>query len=63
VKFISYRVSLLDEDNFNGGLKPLIDCMKEMDIIYDDAPDFFSYEAEQVRVKSKSEQRTEIEFR
>lgn len=62
VKLNSYRVSLLDEDNFNGGLKPLIDCMKELKVIYDDSPKYFSYEAEQVKVSKKSDQKTEIIF-
>lgn len=38
IKIISVRSRLLDPDNFIGGLKPLIDAIKELKYISDDSP-------------------------
>ena len=60
LNIISYRKSFLDRDNFVGGLKTLIDAIKELRIIYDDSPMFLDLEAEQKIEKKRKNQRTEI---
>lgn len=58
VRIFSYRHRRLDKDNFNGGLKPLIDALRHNKLIYDDNPRYFEYEAEQ-RI-DREDLRTEI---
>jgi len=60
MNIISYRKSFLDRDNFVGGLKPLIDAIKELRLIYDDSEEFLNLEAEQRIEKKKKNNRTEI---
>lgn len=60
IKITSYRKSFLDKDNFIGGLKPLIDAIKELKLIYDDSEEFLNLEAEQRIEKKKKSNRTEI---
>ena len=60
MKITSYRKSFLDKDNFFGGLKELIDVIKELRLIYDDSPEYLNLEAEQKIEKKRKEQRTEI---
>jgi Holliday junction resolvase RusA-like endonuclease len=51
----------LDIDNFAGGCKALIDCIKQEQLIPDDDPASVSIEFRQEKCKQK-EQRTEIEI-
>jgi hypothetical protein len=60
MNIISYRKSFLDKDNFYGGLKPLVDAIKELRLIYDDSVEFLNLEAEQKIEKKRKNQRTEI---
>jgi len=60
LNIVSYRKSFLDKDNFIGGLKPLIDAIKELKLIYDDSPIFLNLQAEQKIEKKRNKQRTEI---
>jgi len=60
MNIISYRKSFLDKDNFYGGLKPLVDAIKELRLIYDDSEEFLNLEAEQRIEKKKKNNRTEI---
>jgi len=60
LNIISYRKSFLDRDNFIGGLKVLIDSIKELRLIYDDSPEYLGLEAEQKIEKKRKNQRTEI---
>lgn len=60
LNIVSYRKSFLDKDNFIGGLKPLIDAIKELKLIYDDSPEFLEDKYEQKIEKKRKNQRTEI---
>ena len=60
MNIVSYRKSFLDRDNFIGGLKVLIDSIKELRLIYDDSPEYLGLEAEQKIEKKRKNQRTEI---
>lgn len=53
---------LLDPDNLQGGVKPLVDCIKEVGLIWDDSPDWLELDVRQQQVARKDEQRTEIEI-
>lgn len=57
VEIRSFRSRLLDQDNFIGGLKPLLDSLVEMDLLLDDGPEYLSLKAEQ---ENSRDQRTEI---
>ena len=37
-RYVSSKGHLMDRDNFWGGLKPLVDCLKEQGIFIDDSP-------------------------
>ena len=60
LNIVSYRKSFLDKDNFIGGLKPLIDAIKELKLIYDDSPEFLDDDYKQKIEKKRKNQRTEI---
>ena len=47
VKIISYRKRKCDKDNFEGGLKLLIDALKYIGLIFDDSPKWLKLEAQQ----------------
>lgn len=51
--FQRYGKKTLDQDNLNGGLKPLIDALKEKRLIYDDSPKYFSYDVTQFPAKNR----------
>lgn len=51
VLIISNRNRILDEGNFVGGCKPLIDCLTELGWIEDDRPGLFSCTYKQEKVK------------
>ena len=56
-------VSLLDADNFAGGCKPLIDQLRYAKLIEDDDPETVEILFRQTKVKTKAEERTEVEIR
>lgn len=56
----SYRRRLLDEDNLCE--KFHVDCCRYAGILSSDAPDKTSIQVRQVKVKTKEEERTEIEI-
>jgi len=60
LNIVSYRKSFLDKDNFIGGLKPLIDAIKELKLIYDDSPEFLDDDYKQKIEKKRKNNRTEI---
>lgn len=61
VKIVSHRISLIrDDDNFYGGLKPLLDALTGRRIIYDDSRKYIELTLEQKRVKDKEDQKTDI---
>jgi len=54
----SFRRRLLDEDNL--AVKWHVDALRYAGILYQDSPDRVSIKANQIKVKSKEEERTEI---
>lgn len=48
IKITSYRKIKLDEDNLIGGAKPLIDALKDVNLIKDDSPDYVKIEYYQI---------------
>ena len=59
-RITSFRRRLLDEDNLVG--KWFTDCCRYAGYIRQDTPDAISYEIRQIKVKTKQEERTEIEI-
>jgi len=58
VTVISIRKKLMDPDNFIGGLKPLLDALKENKLIVDDSPEWIDLEGfQEIDIKNP---RTEI---
>jgi len=58
ITVISCRKQLCDPDNFIGGLKPLIDALKNNKLIVDDSPEWIELEAfQEIDIKNP---RTEI---
>ena len=57
-----YSCRPLDIDNFAGGCKPIIDELRYAKLIAEDNPETIDVEFKQVKVKTKPEQRTEIEI-
>jgi len=57
VTIISYRKRLLDEDNFIGGAKALIDALEEIELIFLDNPIYLKSKYKQVK---SSREETEI---
>jgi Holliday junction resolvase RusA-like endonuclease len=60
VRITSYVVRPLDCDNFTGGCKHLIDCLKERGLIEDDSPRHIKLETDQIQVAHYHEERIEI---
>jgi Holliday junction resolvase RusA-like endonuclease len=58
IRIAGFRRRLLDPDNFCP--KYFIDCLRYAKIIQDDSPEFITLETSQVKVKTKSEERTTI---
>lgn len=62
-RIVQRRKRLLDEDNFIGGLKPLIDGIKNNKYIVDDRPEFFTLEPKPIQEKAgKARELTIIEL-
>ena len=59
VRICSYRTRLLDADNLTG--KCFVDCLRYGGIIPDDTAAIMDYSISQQKVKTKKEERTEIE--
>lgn len=62
VRFIGYRVRLLDPDNFAGGCKDILDGLRHAGLIPGDEPDKIIFVTEQCKVAHRNEERTEIEL-
>ena len=60
VRIVSYRKQKMDADNFFGGLKPLIDALVSVRLIWDDSPDLLELKAE-IQLDMDN-QRTHIEL-
>lgn len=61
VVITSYRKRRLDQDNFIGGAKPLVDALTKNKLIFDDSPDWVDVEYRQ-EIDGKNT-RTEIEIK
>ena len=61
VEIISYRLSLLDQDNLGGGMKLLWDAMVQGKYLYDDSEEYLETgKPTQVRVGKRKDQKTEV---
>lgn len=60
VKIVSYRKRICDEDNFVGGLKPLIDALILNFLLIDDSYKFLALEPKPSQVRELKNQRTEV---
>lgn len=60
LRVTSFRCRLLDPDNLCP--KYFIDCCRYAGLIPDDSPEFITLQVTQEKVKTKSEERTEIEI-
>jgi Holliday junction resolvase RusA-like endonuclease len=62
IRITRYSCRPLDCDNYAGGCKPVIDQLRYAKLIRDDSPEDIEVEFKQVKVKTKTEERTEIEI-
>ncbi len=62
VSIVSFRQRLLDIDNLYGGVKYFVDSLRYAGLIYNDDPESITLHVSQVKVKTKQEERTEIEI-
>ncbi len=62
VRIVSFRQRLLDIDNLYGGVKYFVDSLRYAGLIYNDDPESITLHVSQVKVKTKQEERTEIEI-
>jgi hypothetical protein len=62
VRFVGYRVRPCDPDGFPRSCKDLLDGLHHAGIIHGDEPWNIILQTEQVKVRSTSEERTEIEI-
>jgi hypothetical protein len=46
---ISYRRRVLDKDNLYGGVKPIVDAIRDLDLIVDDSPQWLDLTVDQER--------------
>lgn len=62
VRIKSFRTRLLDKDNLYGGVKPVCDGLRYSGIIEDDNSNTIDLVVSQHKVKTRKEERTEIEI-
>jgi Holliday junction resolvase RusA-like endonuclease len=62
IRITRYSCRPLDCDNYAGGCKPIIDQLRYAKLIRDDSPEDIEVEFKQVKVKTKTQERTEIEI-
>jgi Holliday junction resolvase RusA-like endonuclease len=62
IRITRYSCRPLDCDNYAGGCKPIIDQLRYAKLIKDDSPEDIEVEFKQVKVKTKTQERTEIEI-
>lgn len=58
----SFTVRPTDEDNFEGGCKALIDCLKSLRLIDDDDPKSLKLKVIQKKVEHRSQERTQVKI-
>ena len=62
IRITRYSCRPLDCDNFAGGCKPALDQLRYAKLIRDDSPEHIEVDFRQIKVKTKAEERTEIEI-
>lgn len=62
VRFTGYRVRPLDPDSFAGSVKDLLDGIRRAGLIHDDSFWDIKLFTEQVKVKSRNQERTVVEI-
>lgn len=62
VRFVGYRVRLLDPDNFAGSVKDLLDGLRHSGLVLGDEPWRIRLETEQEKVRSKKDEKTLIDI-
>lgn len=62
VRITGFRVQPLDEDNFSGSCKDIIDGLTHAGLIYGDGWNQLKHEPDQRKVAHKKDERTEIEI-
>ena len=62
IRITRYSCRPLDCDNFAGGCKPTLDQLRYAKLIKDDSPEDIEVDFRQIKVKTKAEERTEIEI-
>lgn len=62
IRITRYSTRPLDCDNYAGGCKPIIDQLRYAKLIKDDSPEDIEVEFKQVKIKTKDQERTEIEI-
>jgi hypothetical protein len=62
IRITRYSCRPLDCDNYAGGCKPTLDQLRYAKLIKDDSPEDIEVDFRQVKVKTKNEERTEIEI-
>jgi len=62
VSIVSFRRRLLDIDNLYGGVKYFVDSLRYEGLIRNDDPESITLNVSQIKVKTKQEERTEIEI-
>jgi len=60
---MSWRVQLADDDNLRGGMKPLLDALKNAELIYDDGPRYIDSAVFQGQVGRREEEQTTIRLK
>lgn len=60
VRIISYRKRIMDEDNFIGGLKPMVDALVLNHLLVDDSNKFMILEPRPSQERDLKNQRTEV---
>ena len=62
VRFTGYRIRPCDPDNFAGSCKDLLDCLRHAHLLVGDEPWNIIFQTDQVKVRTRKEERTEIEI-
>lgn len=63
VSIVMYRVRLLDKDNAYGAAKPLIDCLRKIDLIPGDSEDEIQLIVSQEKVAHRIDQHTNVSIK
>lgn len=62
IKITRYGCRTLDQGNFIGGCKQLLDSMKDKKLIVDDSPEWIEVTYKQIKVEHRKDERTKVEL-